>query len=344
MESGKVLFLSEKDVQSLLEPGQVVELIEQVFKEEAKGNVVCPPKLVTHLYPHRDSFLNCMPAYLSGLDMLGVKMAGYNATNRALGIPNELASIVLFDAETGAPKCVMDGTFITAIRTGGVSAVCSKYLSVKDCKVLTILGAGAQGRTNLKCLMAVHPQIREVRVVELLPQVLERYLKDARSWFPNVEFVPYDDVQQACRGVKIICSCASSSYSLLANVELDPGTHVLKVAERMPKNVMRKKFDRIIGDDPLGMAERSNQAKGWIAKMDGKDFTPLKPEDVADGKLSDVIAGRFPGRLNDKETIISGGAGMGMEDVIVAEAAYRAALEKGIGVTVDMTASSRGRN
>jgi len=340
----KVLFLSEKEVRSLLEPKQVVELIERVFREEAAGRTVCPPKLVTHLYPHRDSFLNCMPAYLSGLDMLGVKMAGYNFTNRALGVPNELASIVLFDPETGAPKCVMDGTFITAIRTGGVSAVCSKYLSVKDCRTLTILGAGAQGRTNLRCLMAVHPQIEEVRVVEVLPQVLERYLKDAEGWFPNVKFVPCGDVQQACRGVKIICSCASAPHSLLEHVELDPGTHVLKVAERMPKSAMRKKFDRIIGDDPLGMAERTNQASGWIAKMDGRDYTPLRPEDVADGRLSDVIAGRFPGRLNDRETIISGGAGMGMEDVIVAEAAYRAALERGVGVTVDMAASSRGRS
>ena len=104
-----------------------------------------------------------MPAYFKNLGMGGIKwVSGYPA-NRAIGLPQIIGLIILNDMKTGAPVCIMDGTWITAARTAAVSAVTAKYCARKDSKVVGLIGTGVQGRQNLIALKLVLPNLSKAK-------------------------------------------------------------------------------------------------------------------------------------------------------------------------------------
>src|SRR6266700_1716450 len=123
------------------------------------GEVLGPPRPEIAV---QNGLLLSMPAYRSG-SLIGVKMVSVFRGNVELGMPGHLALVCLFDPETGATRAVMDGTYITAIRTAGAAAVSTRLLARPDARVLTIVGAGVQGRSHLKLLPRLRP-IEEIRV------------------------------------------------------------------------------------------------------------------------------------------------------------------------------------
>src|SRR4030042_3585833 len=145
------MYLSQEDILNInLSLREVIDLVEKGLSEHGKGLVENPPKPGIHASP--DSFIHAMPAYFKNLGMGGIKwVSGYPA-NREIGLPQIIGLIILNDMKTGAPVCIMDGTWITAGRTAAVSAITAKYCARKDSKVLGVVGAGVQGRYNLIAL------------------------------------------------------------------------------------------------------------------------------------------------------------------------------------------------
>jgi ornithine cyclodeaminase/alanine dehydrogenase-like protein (mu-crystallin family) len=140
---------------------EVVDVLDDAFAQKARGQVQNPPKPAVH--PRPDAFINAMPAYLAGSDRAGIKwVAGYEG-NRAQGLPYIYGVFILTDAGTGRPLALMDGGWITEMRTAGASGVVLRHVPDQP-KTLAIVGAGVQGRRHLELVLAMRPDIEEVRV------------------------------------------------------------------------------------------------------------------------------------------------------------------------------------
>src|SRR5262249_56075404 len=153
------LFLSEDEVKSLLELDDLLDALADGFKALTSGQVCAPPRNEVRVPA---GFLLSMPAHLPG-DNIAVKLVSVFHGNHSLAIPGHLALICLFDPETGSARAVMDGTFITAIRTAGGAALSTRLLARANASTLAIIGAGVQGESHLKAF----PRLRDFKEISV---------------------------------------------------------------------------------------------------------------------------------------------------------------------------------
>src|SRR5881392_2984040 len=156
----ETLMLNETEVQRLLDPDLLLDALSEGFKALSEGRVDAPKR--NGVTVPNTGFLLGMPAYQQGREV-AVKLVTVFHGNERLGIPAHQAIICLFDPQTGTPLSFMDGTYITALRTAGASALSTRLLARTDTRVLAIVGAGVQGRSHLQMLPRVRP-FSEIRI------------------------------------------------------------------------------------------------------------------------------------------------------------------------------------
>ena len=336
MELGQIRFINEKEAKTLIDMPTCVDLMERCFREYGKGRVEHPVKLHLSLRPEYDSYLNSMPSFLKDSNLMGVKLAGCTKKNTSRGLPTSIGIIVLFHPENGVPYAVVDGTFITAIRTGAIVGLQAKYLAKKGAKVLAVIGAGAQGFTSLEAIQAaLKGAIEEVRIVDVNPQMIEKYKARAAAAFPKVKVVVKESIQEACSGADIVASCANAGKPLLMGIEFDKGAHVISVSERIqsPKWI-KETFTKMTSDFPECLITRENQENLWAAQQKGEEPVVLHAG-MIDEILSDIIVGKAKGRETENDIIFSATVGMSMEDVVAAHHVYEQAEKRGLGRVLD---------
>ena len=146
-----MLVLARDDVRRLLDLDLLLDALERAFVELSAGRTSVPPRTAAHV-PDR-GLLGAMPGYADGI--LEAKLVSVFPGNDAAGLPSHQALIALFDDETGTPLALLDGTEITAVRTGASSAVATRALARPDARILAVLGAGVQGRSHLEAVTGV---------------------------------------------------------------------------------------------------------------------------------------------------------------------------------------------
>jgi len=167
-----LLYLARAEVAELLPPvAEQLELVEETYRALAAGRIELPPKPGVH--PRPDSFVHAMPAYLRDDDVVALKwVSGYPA-NKARGLPYITGLIVLNDAETGLPVCVLDGAEVTAARTAAASGVCVRRFAPEGWSRAAILGCGEQGVFHARLLRELNPGVR-IRAYDPNPERVER--------------------------------------------------------------------------------------------------------------------------------------------------------------------------
>jgi ornithine cyclodeaminase/alanine dehydrogenase len=131
MSEMKLLYLSRRDVEQVnVRMADIIQALEQMFIEKGQGKVEMPPKPGIHTQP--DAFIHAMPAYIPSLNSAGIKWVSGYPENQKKGLPYISGLLILNDPETGIPICVMDCTWVTAMRTGAATAVAAKHLANKD--------------------------------------------------------------------------------------------------------------------------------------------------------------------------------------------------------------------
>ena len=172
-----LLVLGRAELESLgITWTDVVDVLDDAFRQKAHGLVQNPPKPAVR--PRPDAFINAMPAYLGGSDRVGIKwVAGYGG-NHAKGLPYIYGVFLLSDAETGRLQALIDGGWITEMRTAGASGVVMRHVPDQP-RRLAVVGAGVQGLRHLELLLELRPGIEEVRVFNTHVDASERML--ARS-------------------------------------------------------------------------------------------------------------------------------------------------------------------
>src|SRR5215469_6953676 len=211
-----LLLLSAADVERLLEPDALLDALAEGFQALTRDQVVAPQRQEVSV-PAAGSLL-VMPARQAGMDIT-VKLVSAFHGNQQLGIPGHHALICLFDAGTGVPVAIMDGTSITAIRTAGASALSAHLLARSDAHILTIVGAGVQGAAHLR-LVAQVGDFQEIRVASRSFDAAQKLAAmHPRATAP-------ESVETAVRGADVVCLCSASDTPIIHRDWLTLGTHV----------------------------------------------------------------------------------------------------------------------
>jgi ornithine cyclodeaminase/alanine dehydrogenase-like protein (mu-crystallin family) len=306
------VWLREAEVERLLDLDELLAALTDGFRSLSAGEVAGPPR--PEITVPR-GFLLSMPAYRPG-GSIGVKMVSVFHGNVEQSLPGHLALICLFDPETGATQAVMDGTYITAIRTAGAAAVSAQLLARPDASVLTVVGAGVQGRSHIKLLPRVRP-IEEIRVASLRADDA----RQAAQLDPRARVV--ESYEAAVRGADMVALCTTSSEPVIQQEWLTPGAHVTSVGYMPPGTELDL---RVLDTGRLFVETRDaiEEPPVGCVELRGRDARTAT-------ELGEVILGRRPGRANDQEITVYKAMGHAIEDLVAAELAYRGALAAGSG-------------
>lgn len=317
MDRVEFIYLSEKDIMALdLGMAQVIDLVEQGLGEHGRAMVENPPKPGIHASPN--SFIHAMPAYYKSLGIGGLKWVSGYPDNRASGLPAIMGIVILNDMKTGAPICVMDGTWITAVRTAAVSAVTAKYCARKDSRVLGVVGAGVQGRYNLIALKEVLPDLSRVKIMDINRMAAEKYKADLGPE-TGVEVIVCDDVETVAKGSDVIVTATERlSEPLIRNEWFEEGCLGLGLeASRAWYGDAILGADRFVTDD-WGQTTHF-QSQGAFPDGLPADYT----------ELGTIITGENRGREKEEERILAINIGLALEDIIVADHLYKMAKSRG---------------
>jgi len=317
VEPIKFLHLSEEDIINLdISMAQVIRLVEKGLAEHGKGKVENPPKPGIH--PVGGNFIHAMPAYYQDLNIGGIKWVSGFPGNRTRGLPQIIGLVVLNDMGTGQPTCVMDGTWITAMRTPAVSAVTAKYCARADSAVLGIVGAGVQGRLHPVAIKEVLPGLETVQVFDLNPQASQKFKEETEAQ-TGLKVVICPDVESLAKSSDIIVTATQRLERPLIKNQWFP-----KGALGMGLEASRAWCgDTILAADKF-VTDDWNQTSSYKAAGAFPDGLPSSY-----AELGTIITGKNKGRENDEERILAINIGLALEDIILADYIYRTAKKRG---------------
>lgn len=309
----QVMTLSETEVEKYLDPRELLDGLEDGFRGLELGEVQSPPR--SQVSVPGKGFSLAMPAWRRGMQIT-VKVVNVFDGNLDIGLPNHLALINLFDPDTGAPSCIMDGTYITGVRTAAAAVLSARMLSRNGSRIATVIGAGVQAREHLRLL----PLIRDFERINVCSLRFEEAQKlAARSEIARAT----DDAEAAVRESDVVCLATHSPTPVIKPDWVRPGTHVSSVGYYPPN-----------GELPNDLARRHRL---FVETLDAFQPTPvgcgeLAGLDASTGTtLGAVALGRKPGRLSDVEITVYKAMGVAMEDMVAANLAYQKAKREGGG-------------
>jgi len=314
----KVMVLSEEQVERSLDPTDLLRELEASFGALARGEVQCPPRSQVSV-PGR-GFSLTMAAWQPGMQIC-VKVVNVFDGNLKLGLPNHLAIVNLFDPQTGAVTCVMDGTYITGARTAAAAVLSHRLLSRPDSRVATIVGAGVQGREHLRLL----PLVRNLDEIQICSLEFEHADRLARL-HPKARAVR--ELEQAISRSDIVCLATHSPTPVIEAGWVRAGTHVSSVGYHPP-----------LGELPVALARESRL---FVETMDAFAAPPVGCAELTDisssnaTTLGEVVNDRARGRSHESEITVYKAMGIAMEDMVAANLAYRSTQRSAGGASIDL--------
>ena len=322
----EILFLSKEDVDQLdLGLGEVMDAIEAGLRAHGLRQVIMPSK--DHLaldYPHR--LFNILKGYVEPINVAGVKVIGDFERNYEHGLPSELALITLYRPETGAPFAIVDGTLITWMRTGAVTAVGAKHLAAGRPRVLGHIGARGTAWYNVAMLDLMF-DFEEIRVTSKRPASRERFAAEMSGRLGKPVRV-METTEAAVRDADVIIDASRLvEHEVLVKDEwvkpgalIQPYGAVLSVEPSLPFTV-----DKLVVDD-WNQCKQSQYGQFAGLIQDGR----LRDEHLY-GEIGEIVAGRKPGRQSPQERILFWHKGFAVSDIMLGHLAYQKARERGLG-------------
>lgn len=324
MKQVEFLYLSQKDVVDAgLTIKDAIAIVEDVLTEHGLKKFENPPKPGIHTL--EGAFIHAMPGFLPRKKAAGMKWVSGYSDNYQYGLPSIMGLIILNDPNTGQPVAVMDGGYITALRTAAASGVSARYLAVKDAGVLGIVGAGVQGRYHLMSLKEVLPRIEEIKIFDTNESVLKEFISFAKK-HAAFKIITCGSAREVIEGTDVIVTATGHLEERVYKEKwVKEGALLLPVHTRGWEKSMLSKADKFIVDD----WDQFNNALGG---SDGY-YAPL-PDLYAE--LGEIVVGQKPGRENPAERIVNLNFGMAIHDVLMATQVLERARAKGIGMMLPL--------
>ena len=268
------------------------------------------------------------PAGVAEADVAGAKVVSVNPGNVTKGLPVIHAVVLVMDPVTGRPLALMDGTWLTALRTGAIGGLAAQVLSRKDSSVVALFGAGVQARTQLEAVRCVR-DIQEVRVVSLSGTSAQQLASELEG----VTALGLSDPSIAIAGADIVIAATSSTTPVFKGCQIDPGTHVTGVGSF---TIDMREVDaelitraRVVVDQRDAILDEAGDIVGPI--RDG-----VVDESIMHAEIGEILLGEKEGRRDSEQITFFKSVGNAVQDLAVASLVLEVAEREDLGVVVDI--------
>lgn len=323
-----MLLLTRAELRRLVPMPDAIDAIQDAFIQLSSGQATVPLRPHVAIPPQNGLGL-FMPAYLAGSGALGVKVLTLFPTNQARGLPTINALVLLLDSERGMPLALMDGGYLTGLRTGAASGAATRLMAREDSRVLAMFGAGAQAFHQVWAVCCVRP-IERVVIVNRGAERAARLAEDLRAFGGPI---PADiqiaaGAQAALADADVICCATASATPVFDDADVRPGTHINGVGSYL----------HTMQEIPAATVARARVAvdQRHAAWAEGGDLVMAREQGLIDeahvaGELGEIAAGDVAGRTNREQITFFKSVGNAVQDVAAAQLAYTRAQQAGIG-------------
>jgi N-[(2S)-2-amino-2-carboxyethyl]-L-glutamate dehydrogenase len=331
-------YLSQEEVIKVggLDMGLTMDAVEEVFALVGRGECIAPSKIVLRWGEKGSEFttrghMNAMPGYVGGpIDMAGQKWGGGFYRNPIdHGIPSITCLMILNDPYKGIPVAVMDGTLISAMRTGAQAGVAAKYLARQDAKTVGVIGAGAQSRTLLMSYKIARPGLSRAVVYDINEERSREYCVEMKARL-DMSFEVLPSAKAVVEQADILSTATTATAPFVKPGWVRPGCLYCQMGGFEIEGPAIREFDRIVVDNWAEIEHRGLQALP-MAKAQG-----AITDDNISAHLSEVVLGQKPGRQNPAERLYFTAVGMGLLDIGVATHLLRKAEKQNVGTMLNL--------
>ncbi len=342
MSTIELLFLSQEEVIAAggLDMAAAMADVEATLRLHHTGDDVLPLKAVMDLSQDasglRESHINAMPAYLGGdYHTAGLKwIASFPANPRQRNLPRASGLIVLNDSDAGVPLAVMDGTLISAMRTGAVTGVAARYLARPDSRCAGLIGAGVQNHTQLMALRVALPHLREALIYDIRRSRSEAFAMEMSNLL-DLPVRVADDAETVVRKADVLVTATTTTEPIVRQGWLREGSFYSHVSGYECEFAVIASADKVVVDDWEQVKHRAAQTIAYMHQAGEFNDDDLYAE------LGEIVVGDKLGRKSDAERIFFNPVGLGVEDIALATRIYRTAQERGLGQTLTLWESPR---
>lgn len=304
---------------------EAIDAMRDAFGQLSTGEADVPQRLALRTPGGVSLF---MPGYLPESGDLAAKIVSVYGNNPASGLPVVNAVVVLLDSSTGMPVALLNGTSLTALRTGAAGGLAAELLALPEADTVALFGAGAQARTQLEAVRAVRP-IRRVRILSRTGDSAARLVAELEG----VEAEAAIDPAHCLEGARIVITATDSSEPVFPGELVAPGTHVTGVGSftadmREVDAALVTRAKVIVDSRDAALAEAGDLI---IPIREGS----FRPEDIH-AELGEVVRGLRSGRENASEITFFKSVGSAAQDVAVAGRIFRRARSMGLGAMVEL--------
>lgn len=311
----KLMVLGQEDIKKVFTMKDAIQADKDAMATWSKGESMVPLR-ITFPVEKYEGLSQYMPAYDPEAEAVGVKIVATYPKNVDKGLPSIPAVVVMVDAETGFPNALIDGTYLTRVRTGAVSGAATDVLAKKVCRKFALFGTGGQAESQLEAVLTARPMIEEVFVYDLNAERQQSFIKRMEAALGgrfSAKLIAAQSAEEAVRGADIVTTVTTSPKPVLCGEWLKKGVHINAVGYSNPQG---RELDEatVLAADKLYVDTRDGALKEvgdlLIPMTEGK----IKEENVYE--LGEVLNKTAVGRTNDEEITLFKTVGFGGLDVV----------------------------
>ena len=331
----EILILKESDISSMITMRDIIEADKEALSiySSHKSNIPLRSNLNVPEYNGQCLFMN---GYAAPAKALGVKIVSVYPENINKNLTSVPATMVLVDAETGVVNSLIDGTYLTRLRTGAISGLATDILARKDSKIFALFGTGGQAVTQLEAVLTVR-NIEEVRVFDISKERAEEFAKKMSDKFGkkfNVKIFAAESSDAAIDNADIITTVTTSKKPVFDANKVKKNAHINGVGSYTPE------MQEIPGDILVKANKIFVDTRDGAINESGDLINPIKDglikKEKINGELGEVINGVIKGRENDDEMTFFKTTGSAVLDLVAAQKIYEMAKVKKVGQMVDL--------
>ena len=318
-----IRILSAADVRAALPMPKAIDAMRHAYSQLSADKATAPPR--QHISTDKGVTL-IMPAYLPEHSEFGIKVVSVYDDNPNLNLPRITATVLVLDPATGVPKAFMDGTSLTAIRTGAGGGVAADLLARKDATMVGLFGAGVQARAQLQAVRVVR-NITSVNLISRTQASAQQLATEISEWADAPEVNLASTSQEVVENADIVICATTSGTPLFDGNALKPGTHITAVGTFVPEKrevdtTTIRRAHRIVVDSRADCLEEAGDL--------------IIPNAQIDAEIGEIINRDKQGRQSDDEITFFKSVGVAVQDAVAAAAVLAAAEAEGLGTVVEM--------
>lgn len=329
MPKHTIRVLNAEDIHLCASIRDIISAVKDAYIQFSTGKALSPLRMNLPVHEHKGRVLY-MPAWVPSCGMSGVKVVSDYERNPGRNLPRINGLVMLYDGETGIPKALLDGEYLTALRTGAASGVATDLLASKSASTAAVIGAGVQGETQLLAVSTVR-KLQIVYIIDRDPEKGKSFVKKMQKKV-DVHLVPTTSTEVLTQ-TEIICTATNSKRPVFHDQEIREGSHINAIGAYLPDMV----------EVPAATVKRATVV------VDSREACLTEPGDIVQpimsgmidkshiyAEIGDIACGKKHGRSSAKEITFFKSVGIAVQDVVAGAAIFKEAEKKNLGITIQL--------